>query len=77
MDTRRDKLVALQSFANIETGELDLSKFVYENTLYEKAAELIAKEGIEVKKGVFAADMQVFSQNDGPINFLIDSKKLF
>ncbi|MFA6187240.1 MAG: D-aminoacyl-tRNA deacylase [Phycisphaerae bacterium] len=47
------------------------------NTLYEKTAELIAKEGIEVQKGVFAADMQVFSQNDGPINFLIDSKKLF
>jgi D-aminoacyl-tRNA deacylase len=47
------------------------------NMLYEKAAELIAKEGIEVQKGVFAADMQVFSQNDGPINCLIDSKKLF
>jgi DNA polymerase len=40
MDTRRDKLVALQSFANIETGELDLSKFVYENTLYEKAVKM-------------------------------------
>lgn len=47
------------------------------NTLYEKAAELIAKEGIDVQKGVFAAEMQVFAQNDGPINFLIDSKKLF
>jgi D-tyrosyl-tRNA(Tyr) deacylase len=47
------------------------------NMLYEKAAELIAKDGIEVQKGVFAADMQVFSQNDGPINFLIDSKKMF
>ena len=47
------------------------------NELYEKAAELVAKEGIDVQKGVFAANMQVFSQNDGPINFLIDSKKLF
>jgi D-tyrosyl-tRNA(Tyr) deacylase len=47
------------------------------NMLYEKAIELVAKGGIEVQKGVFAADMQVFAQNDGPINFLIDSKKLF
>ncbi len=40
MELRKDKLVALQSFANIETGELDLSKFVYENSLYEKAVKM-------------------------------------
>ncbi|MDD5134639.1 MAG: D-aminoacyl-tRNA deacylase [Phycisphaerae bacterium] len=47
------------------------------NKLYEKVAELIKQEEIEVQNGVFAADMQVHSQNDGPINFLLDSKRLF
>jgi len=47
------------------------------NKLYEKVAELIRQEGVEVQNGVFAANMQVHSQNDGPINFLLDSGKLF
>ncbi|MBN1787466.1 MAG: D-tyrosyl-tRNA(Tyr) deacylase [Sedimentisphaerales bacterium] len=47
------------------------------NELYEEVARLIEAEGIEVKKGVFAAYMDVTASNDGPINFLIDSKKTF
>jgi D-tyrosyl-tRNA(Tyr) deacylase len=45
--------------------------------LYEKAVELIKAEGINVQKGIFAAYMDVTASNDGPINFLIDSKRQF
>jgi len=45
--------------------------------LYEKVVELVKAEGLEVQKGVFAAYMDVTASNDGPINFLLDSKKQF
>jgi D-tyrosyl-tRNA(Tyr) deacylase len=45
--------------------------------LYEKVVQLIKTDGLDVQKGVFAAYMDVTASNDGPINFLIDSKKLF
>jgi D-tyrosyl-tRNA(Tyr) deacylase len=45
--------------------------------LYEKVVELVQAEGLKVEKGVFAAYMDVTASNDGPVNFLIDSKKLF
>ena len=45
--------------------------------LYEKVVQLIKTEGLDVQKGIFAAYMDVAASNDGPINFLIDSKKLF
>jgi D-tyrosyl-tRNA(Tyr) deacylase len=45
--------------------------------LYEKVAGLIAAQGLSVEKGVFGEYMQVTSINDGPINFLLDSSKLF
>ncbi len=45
--------------------------------LYEKVAELIAANGVPVEKGVFGEYMQVTSQNDGPVTFLLDSAKLF
>lgn len=45
--------------------------------LYEKVVQLIKTEGLDVQKGVFAAYMDVTASNDGPINFLIDSKRLF
>ena len=45
--------------------------------LYEKAVELIKKEGLTVQTGIFAADMDVTASNDGPINFLLDSKRTF
>lgn len=45
--------------------------------LYEKVCELIKEQGIDVQTGIFAAYMDVTASNDGPINFLIDSKKLF
>lgn len=45
--------------------------------LYEKVADLIATRGVPVEKGIFGEYMQVTSINDGPINFLLDSAKLF
>ena len=45
--------------------------------LYEKVSELIAEQKIVVEKGVFGEYMQVSSINDGPVTFLLDSKRLF
>ena len=45
--------------------------------LYEETIALIRAKGIGVETGIFAARMQVFSQNDGPVTFLLDSKKTF
>ncbi|WP_457622544.1 D-aminoacyl-tRNA deacylase [Persephonella sp.] len=48
----------------------------------EKAKELYQEfvkrlsEYIPVKTGIFAADMKVFIENDGPVTFIIDSKTL-
>ena len=42
-------------------------------TLYEKAAKLIADKGIRVAKGIFGANMQVSSVNDGPVTFILES----
>lgn len=35
--------------------------------LYEQTAKLISDEGVDVKTGVFGADMQISQQNDGPV----------
>jgi len=45
--------------------------------LYDKVADLIAQQGVEIKKGVFAAHMHISSINDGPVTFLLDSIKQF
>ncbi len=47
------------------------------NELYEKVAQLIKESGVPVEKGVFGAHMLVSSINDGPVNFILDSTKLF
>jgi D-tyrosyl-tRNA(Tyr) deacylase len=41
--------------------------------LYERTAELIAERSIEVEKGSFGEYMQVYSINDGPVTFLLES----
>jgi D-tyrosyl-tRNA(Tyr) deacylase len=43
--------------------------------LYEKVEELIARQGVTVRKGIFGEHMQISSVNDGPVTFLIDSKE--
>ena len=44
--------------------------------LYELVIDLCREQGFTVKTGVFGADMQVCSQNDGPITILLDTKEL-
>lgn len=45
--------------------------------LYETAADLIAERGVTVHKGVFGEYTHISSVNDGPVNFLLDSTRLF
>jgi D-tyrosyl-tRNA(Tyr) deacylase len=45
--------------------------------LYEKTIELINEQDIPVEKGAFGEYMHVSSTNDGPVNFLLDSTRLF
>ena len=44
--------------------------------LYEKFMEECRSRGFEVQHGEFGADMQVFSQNDGPVTILMDTDTL-
>ena len=44
--------------------------------LYEKFMALCAGKGFRVEHGEFGADMQVFSQNDGPVTILFDTDTL-
>lgn len=43
--------------------------------LYEKFMAHCRERGFEVQHGEFGADMQVFSQNDGPVTILFDTEK--
>jgi D-tyrosyl-tRNA(Tyr) deacylase len=47
------------------------------DTLYQRVRDLISLEGVSVETGVFRAHMQVTSTNDGPVTFLLDSRKQF
>jgi D-tyrosyl-tRNA(Tyr) deacylase len=44
--------------------------------LYERVIEGLRAHGLHVETGVFGADMQVFSQNDGPVTILLDTDEL-
>ncbi len=44
--------------------------------LYEQVISLCRQRGFHVETGEFGADMQVFSQNDGPITIILDTKEL-
>ena len=41
--------------------------------LYERFMETCRARGFQVEHGEFGADMQVFSQNDGPVTILFDT----
>jgi D-aminoacyl-tRNA deacylase len=45
--------------------------------LYQRFNERLAAAGIEVATGVFRAHMNVELVNDGPVTFLLDSRKQF
>ena len=44
--------------------------------LYEKVIELCRGRGFRVETGVFGADMQVESVNDGPVTLVVDTDQL-
>jgi D-aminoacyl-tRNA deacylase len=46
-------------------------------SLYDLLCETLAGSGLMVQKGQFRAMMSVVAANDGPINILLDSKRLF
>ena len=46
------------------------------NRLYEYFCDKIRAKGIHVEKGVFGADMQVSSVNDGPVTLILDTDQL-
>jgi D-tyrosyl-tRNA(Tyr) deacylase len=43
--------------------------------LYLHCVELLARAGVQIATGVFRAMMQVELVNDGPVTFLLDSRK--
>ncbi len=45
--------------------------------LYGQVRDLVASQGIPVQTGVFREHMHVTSTNDGPVTFLLDSRRLF
>lgn len=45
--------------------------------LYEKFVAMCREEDIKVETGIFAADMKVSIENDGPVTLLLESKKTF
>ncbi len=44
--------------------------------LYEKFMAECRERGFPVEHGTFGADMQVFSQNDGPVTLILDTQTL-
>jgi len=44
--------------------------------LYELFISRCRELGFEVETGVFGAEMQVYSQNDGPVTLILDSETL-
>ena len=44
--------------------------------LYEYFNRVVEEEGIEVKTGIFGADMKIELYNDGPVTILLDSDEL-
>jgi D-tyrosyl-tRNA(Tyr) deacylase len=45
--------------------------------LYLHCAELLTRSGLKIATGVFRAMMKVELVNDGPVTFLLDSRKSF
>jgi D-tyrosyl-tRNA(Tyr) deacylase len=50
---------------------------VLAESLYRHVEAMILARGVPVETGIFRATMQVSSINDGPVTFLLDSRKLF
>jgi len=45
------------------------------NRLYERFVEIVASRGVDVATGVFQASMSVALVNEGPVTFVLESRK--
>ncbi len=45
--------------------------------LFDRAVELMRREGLTVETGIFGATMRVSLVNEGPVTILLDSRKTF
>jgi len=45
------------------------------NDIFKQFVEFIRNEGIHIETGIFAALMEVHLVNDGPVTFILDSRK--
>ena len=66
-------------FADCKSRRPGFSKAARPETaipLYELVIAECRKRGFHVETGIFAADMQVASVNDGPVTILLDTKEL-
>lgn len=66
-------------YANCDRGRrpdfIDAAPAEQANALYTEFINEVSKYGIEVKTGIFAANMQVHLVNDGPVTIIINSKE--
>lgn len=58
------------SFSNALSGDKS-------EKLYNEFLRTLEKDVTDLQKGIFGADMEVSSINDGPVTILLDSSKLF
>ena len=66
-------------FADCKSRRPGFSKAARPDTaipLYELVINKCREKGFEVQTGVFAADMKVASENDGPVTIILDTKEL-
>lgn len=63
-DTSRGNRPGFETAARPETAR----------RLYEDYVECLRAQGLEVKTGIFQADMQVELINDGPVTFMLERK---
>lgn len=66
-DVRKGRRPSFTDSAPPEKGEL----------YYKKFLNKCKDAGVEVKEGIFGADMKVSLVNDGPVTIMLDSKKNF
>ena len=66
-------------YANCNDGNrpsfTDAAKPEEANALYEYFCEEFVKNGIEVQRGIFGADMKVELINDGPVTIILEKCK--
>lgn len=48
----------------------------FSSMMYDKFNDLLRSYDVEVKTGIFGADMKVALLNDGPVTIILDSKEL-